>query len=680
MKIKFYQRILILSVLLLVVSALVPCIASGQQDSIVISKRRVFDYKAGYQGDDFGYAVAVDGSTLAVGVPSDNDGLDNSGSACLFSYTDLLNYTDGDEVPIASDHLTEGDDSQKNEYFGNSLDISGDALVVGAYYDNINGTRSGVAYVMSVVNTDEQSRLTPSNPSAGDQFGNAVAISGNRVVVANKKEGVYVFDYDGSVWQEAKLTPEDAQDDKKFGTAVAIDGDTIAVGAINRSNGYSNTGSVYVFTYDGSKWEQEAELFGNDLGDSDKFGSSVALEGDTLVVGAPRHDDGETTDSGAAYVFRRNAATWTPETQEQKLTASDLSADARFGNSVALSGDTVVVGAYKDDLDLLEDVGSAYIFRFDGSVWQEQKPKLTPYEPYNQGEEFGCSVAISGHLLLVGAHKDDVDVNGNLQLDAGSVYVFTLAPENQPPVADAGEKQEVEEGSLVTLKGSDSYDLDGDELQYLWTQIGEPLVELDDPTKAEPTFEAPACSGENLTLTFQLVVNDGRADCIEPAEVEITVLQSTKNVTEITSALGSDHRPWGIDKDIYTFHGTEGKQVTVTLKAKSAGKNNHGDRATLKLKDNIRGVSFYRIDSGSLPNQICATLPATGEYHIIVAGQPRFFRGKRFSGEYTLTLEGPSGSLEKGAGSSATHNKPGCSSKPHKQHPIWSWILSRFGH
>ena len=159
--------------------------------------------------------------------------------------------------------------------------------------------------------------------------------------------------------------------------------------------------------------------------------------------------------------------------------------------------------------------------------------------------------------------------------------------------------------------------------------------------------------------------------------VEITVLQSTKNVSEINSVLGSRNRPWGLDKDIYTFHGTEGKKVTVTLRAKLGGKNDGGNRATLKLKDNIRGTSFYRIDSGRLPNKICATLPATGQYHVFVAGQPRFFRGKRFLGEYSITLEGASGSLEQGAGASVVPKKPGCSPKP-KQHPIWSWLLSRF--
>jgi hypothetical protein len=367
-------------------------------------------------------------------------------------------------------------------------------------------------------------------------------------------------------------------------------------------------------------------------------------------------------------VFRRDAGTWI---QDPNFTGSGLFEKAYFGHSVALSGNTAVVGAYRNDLDvdgnLLVDAGSVYVFNYDGSGW-DAKDKLIPSD-VKGGEEFGWAVAISGDTVVVGAHKD-----GNL---AGSAYVFTLAPENQPPVAIVGEDQEVEEGSLVTLVGSGSYDPDDDDLSYAWMQIGGPDVSLDDLNKADPTFTAPAWSAENETLTFELVVNDGVADSL-PAEVKITVLQSTKNVTEINSVLGSKHRPWGIDKDIYTFHGTKGERVTVTLRAKLAGKNNGGNRATLKLKDNIVGTRFYKMVCSRLPNKIYATLPATGQYYVSVAGRPRFFRGKRFLGEYTITLEGTSGRLENGAGSSVVPKKSGSSTKPHKRHPIWSWILSRF--
>ncbi len=669
MKTKFHQRILILPVLVLLMSALVPCIANGQ-DSIVISTTKL----DGAGGEKFGSSVAIDGSNLGIGAILADGGADNSGAAYVFKITDSNNFP--------QTKLSGNGTAKTGDHFGNSLDISGDTLVIGAHWmDDGDLSNSGAAYVVKFSYDESQDlwdtegvELT-GDPVENAEFGNAVAISGDVVVVGARKDSekglysgsVYVFRNNGSTWiREAKLYADDAQAQEYFGSSVAIDGDTLVVGATKGGEGDLQTGSVYVFTYNGFDWEEETELFAENLAHKDQFGYSVAIEGDTILVGAPRHDDGE-ADSGAAYVFRRNAGTWL---QEDKFTGSGLFEKAYFGTSVALSGNTAVVGAYRNDLfaadnSVVEDTGSAYVFRFDGSIWPEEE-KLIPADAVG-GEEFGWAVAISGDTVVVGAHKD-----GDL---SGSVYVYTL---NQPPVAIVGEIQEVEEGSQVTLVGHDSYDPDGDDLIYTWTQVGGPqVVDLDDPTNADPTFTAPAWSDGNETLTFELVVNDGIEDS-EPAVVEITVLRSTKNVTEISSVLGSRRRPWGIDKDIYTFHGTEGKKVTVTLRAKLGGKNNHGHRATLKLKDNIRGVSFYRIDSGRLPNQICATLPATGQYHVLVAGQPRFFKGKRFLGEYTITLEGASGRLENGAGSSVVPKKSGFSTKPHKQHPIWSWILSRF--
>ena len=423
MKMKFHQRILILPVLVLLGSALVPWVASGQ-DSIVITATKL----DGAGGEKFGSSVAIDGSNLGIGAILADGGADNSGSAHLFSYTD-------GKFPRTK--LTENGNVHSNDYFGNSLDISGDAIVIGVSQDDdISGINSGAAYVMRFSYDGEkwtisdEVRLTPSDPVAANQFGKAVAISGNTVVVADKKEGVYVFDYDGSEGVEkAKLSADNAPVGENFGSSVAIDGDTIVVGAIYGRKGDLQTGSVYVFEYNHNDlvWEQKTELFGDDIEVGDKFGYSVAIEDDTIIVGAPRHDDSE-TDSGAAYVFRRDAGTWI---QDPNFTGSGLFEKAYFGHSVALSGNTAVVGAYRNDLDvdsnLLVDAGSAYVFRFDGSIWPEEE-KLIPADAVG-GEEFGWAVAISGDTVVVGAHKD-----GNF---AGSAYVFTLHDANADGCIDA---------------------------------------------------------------------------------------------------------------------------------------------------------------------------------------------------------------------------------------------------
>ena len=433
MKKRFYQRILILPLLVLLWSALVPSVANGQ-DSIVISTTKL----DGAGGEKFGSSVAIDGSNLGIGAILADGGADNSGAAYVFKITD------SNKFPQTK--LSGNSTAKTGDHFGNSLDISGDTLVIGAHWmDDGDLSNSGAAYVVrsfydettETWTMEEQVELT-SDSVAQAEFGYAVAISGDVVVVGARKDSekglysgsVYVFINNGSTWiRKAKLYAGDALGGEKFGSSVAIDGDTIVVGAIYGGEGDLQTGSVYVFEYNHNDlvWEQKTELFGDDIEVGDKFGYSVAIEDDTIIVGAPRHDDSE-TDSGAAYVFRRDAGTWI---QDPNFTGSGLFEKAYFGHSVALSGNTAVVGAYRNDLDvdsnLLVDAGSAYVFRFDGSIWPEEE-KLIPADAVG-GEEFGWAVAISGDTVVVGAHKD-----GNF---AGSAYVFTLHDANADGCIDA---------------------------------------------------------------------------------------------------------------------------------------------------------------------------------------------------------------------------------------------------
>jgi hypothetical protein len=669
MKMRFYHRILILPVLVVLWNTLVPHVASGQ-DYFVISKTKLTNSEPGSAGDEFGYAVAIDGSTLMGGAPWDDDGASNSGAAYWF------NYTDGSILPQPK--LTENGDAAMSDYFGNSLDISGDALVIGAYKDDIDARDSGSAFVFRSVYDEETEtwsingpiRLETDEPGeAANEFGYAVAISGDVAVVGAHREddvgsasgSVYVFRFDGSAWhEEAKLLAGDARRGDKFGSAVAIAGNTIVVGAIQGGKESSTSGSVYVFEYEDFAWEQKTELFGVDIEDGDQFGYSVAIEGDTIIAGAPRHDEEGKIYSGAAYVFRRSGGIWNEKAT--KLTNPDLSADDRFGNSVALSGNIAVVGAYKDDVydvnsDLLADVGSVYVFRFDGSVWNKEVQLIPSSDDLPndsvEGDEFGYAVAISGDLVLVGAHKDDVyDVNHDLMVDAGSVYVFTLTSKNQPPVAIVGEDQEVVEGDLVVLDGSLSEDQDGDSLTYEWVQKqvdDEPMVDLDLSNPIYPTFIAPQLNPECKTLTFELTVTDDKGLSSEPATVKVKVLPSNT----VYSELRTKHHHWA-SWHKYEFKGSLGEEVTITLDADPNGWH-RGNRATLILKDKIRGVWFRETDRSGLPNTISAKLPADGEYAVYVFKQPWFWfwRHDSFEGDYILTLEGTCGKL----GTSSRCNK-----------------------
>ena len=391
----------------------------------------------------FGQSVAIDGDYMVVGTPYANSpDAWQTGSAQVFRRDDGGTPTDGsDDTWVFQGELTAGD-AVEGDCFGYSVAISGDTVVVGAYGDDDAGSQSGAAYVFARVGStwNEQAKLTAGDAAEGDCFGYSVAISGDTVVMgayggddAGLQSGAaYVFARVGGTWNEqAKLTAGDAARLDYFGCSVAISGDNVVVGADHYYLDGVNSGSAYVFARDGGTWSQEGKLTANDAAADDLFGWCVAISGDTVVVGVVGDDDtGE--HSGSAYVFIRDGSEWN---QQGKLTAEDAAGGDYFGNSVALSGDTVVVGAYRDD-DGGGSAGSVYVFASDGSAWKRQG-KLTAGDAAAE-DYFGSSVAISGGTLVVGAFGND-DGGGN----SGSAYVFSGAG-----LAEAdGVSDDVEDGA-----------------------------------------------------------------------------------------------------------------------------------------------------------------------------------------------------------------------------------------
>ena len=146
----------------------------------------------------------------------------------------------------------------------------------------------------------------------------------------------------GTNWSfEAKLTASDAAAIDQFGSAVSLDDDTVIIGARGNSDAGSQSGSAYIFTRIGTIWTEQAKLTASDASASDRFGGSVSIDGDTIIVGALNDDDAG-ANSGSAYVFTRSASIWT---EQAKLTASDAAAGDLFGISVDIDGDTIIVGA-----------------------------------------------------------------------------------------------------------------------------------------------------------------------------------------------------------------------------------------------------------------------------------------------------------------------------------------------
>ncbi|MBI5765079.1 MAG: FG-GAP repeat protein [Planctomycetes bacterium] len=324
--------------------------------------------------------------------------------------------------PVEVQKLT-ASDAAAFDQLGFSTAIDGNTVVAGALGDdNAGGADAGAAYVFvrNCAVWTQQQKLTASDGALSDQFGSAVAISGNTVVVGARLDdtpagadagSVYVFVRSGTVWsQQAKLTASDAVATDRFGGAVAIDLDTIAVGVSLADAGGVDAGAVYVFTRSGTVWTQQAKITPADPLGGSFFGISVAVDGNSLIVG--RHGDS----TGSAYVFTRSGTVWS---QQQKLNASDAASGDQFGINVALNANSALVGSHKDDNAGGSDAGSAYVFTRSGTVWTQQA-KLTASDAALQ-DNFGQSVDLDGDMAVVGALLDD-HVGGTSD---GSAYVFT---------------------------------------------------------------------------------------------------------------------------------------------------------------------------------------------------------------------------------------------------------------
>ena len=453
-------------------------------------------------GDRLGDHVALDGDTLVVGAI----GEDSNATGVGGSQTDNSELFSGAVYVFTRSGLTwtqqayiKASNTEENDGFGARVAISGDTLAVAARGEDSNATgiggsdasnssaSAGAVYVFTRAGSTwtQQAYVKASNTNAGDGFGASVAVDGDTLVVgasgedsnatgvggsqlnnsASASGAVYVFTRSAATWtQQAYIKASNTGVDDLFGSSVAIDGDTIAVGARREdsdatgvggsesSNLASNSGAVYVFTRTGSTWTQEAYVKASNTGAGDAFGASLALDGDTLVVGAAFEDsratgvggaeaDDSLLASGAAYVFTRTGSTWT---QQAYIKASNTDANDGFGGSVAVDGDTLVVTAAGEDsaavgVDGVQIDGSStgsgavYVFTRAGATWtQAAYVKSSNTDP---GDLFGISADLSGDTLVVGASGEasrassvDGDQADNSTSLSGAVYVRRLAP------------------------------------------------------------------------------------------------------------------------------------------------------------------------------------------------------------------------------------------------------------
>jgi hypothetical protein len=277
----------------------------------------------------------------------------------------------------------------------------------------------------------QQGELTASDGAAQDQFGNSVAISGNTVVVGSPDHTVgsnygqgaaYVFVESGGTWsQQAELSASDGAAYDAFGLSVAISGSTIMVGSPchTNSNGQCGQGAVYVFVENGGTWSQQAELTASDGLAGDYFGWSVAVDGNTAVIGAFNKLVLGHSAQGTAYVFAESGGKWT---QQAELTASDGIYNDEFGYSVGLNGSTIVIGAPDRTVGSNQAQGVAYVFAGSSGTWTQQA-EVTSSDG-EAGDFFAQSVAVGGSTAVMGAPCHPRNGFAFCQGGPGAAYVF----------------------------------------------------------------------------------------------------------------------------------------------------------------------------------------------------------------------------------------------------------------
>lgn len=307
--------------------------------------------------------------------------------------------------------------------FGQAVAVSGDRMLVGAPFDDDQGAASGSAYVFALVDGAWalEAKLLPADGASGARFGWSVALDGDTALVGSllgaagavTSGAAYVFDASSGGWsQQAKLVPADPSPYQYFGVSAALDGDVLVVGAYGDSSAGSNKGSAYVYARDAGVWSQQAKLGPNVLSSGDRFGLSVSVADDTIVVGSP-YDDVLADNAGAAYVFVRDATVWS---LEEKLFSSVPGGSHYFGWSVSVSGDHALIGAIGES----SFRGGASVFTRDAGDWTRQAHLVA--SDGASPDFFGSAVALHGATALVGSRHDDAAAT-----DSGSAYVFRLA-------------------------------------------------------------------------------------------------------------------------------------------------------------------------------------------------------------------------------------------------------------
>jgi len=373
----------------------------------------------------------------------------------------------------------------------------------------------------------QTSTLLPDDPENLAEFGYSVSISGSLAVVGSRNAdpdqgdgllidagAAYIFTLTNSGWvQEAKLVANDALPGDTFGVSVAIDGQTVVVGATGVDIGREeNVGAAYIFSREGSSWKQKAKLVPPDPLEDDAFGTSVAIDDITIVVGANSKDVYSIPDAGAAYVFIKRGGAWD---QKAILLPFEPSLGGYFGGAVDIDGSRIIIGSTEANLIGEPGPGSAFIYKGSGNSWQPEA-RLT-LDLGRNGDFFGHAVAIEGNTAAVSAIFRDPDLGYGRVTNAGSVFVFRrdgskwilqadLSPADAEPFANFGQSVALGAGALaVGADGKSQAGFAEAGAIYLFTRKGAdwltPIKVVADIVAEEDRFgNSVALSGDRMIV------------------------------------------------------------------------------------------------------------------------------------------------------------------------------------
>jgi hypothetical protein len=391
-------------VLCLLTNLNVPLIFASADQPFSTQTKLVADSQT--QVDFYGTAIDIDGNTAVV------SGLGNRfrgyPDGAVFVYV-----REGANWTLQQTLSAHDEEPNLDDNYAWSVAISGDTLVVSALTDCTAGFAAGAAYVYVRNGTtwSLQQKLTAGDPASFSSFGISVDVTGDTVVVGAHSDddagygtgAAYVFHRNEGLWTEQqKLKASDAVADSSFGLSVSLSGQTIAVGAPGLSSPGANfTGAVYVFVNNGSAWLEQQKIEADDITAGQELGYCVAVSGETLVATAPGESVGMHT-YGAAYIFERNGTTWD---QQRKFVDRDATRTDGFALRAAIDGDTIVIGDIKNNTAALWG-GAGYVYVRNGNAGWSLQYTLTAADAAYP-DFLGLSVAISGDTIMLGASQKD---------------------------------------------------------------------------------------------------------------------------------------------------------------------------------------------------------------------------------------------------------------------------------